>query len=325
MKNGVRRQSQLKRRGAVSPLSPPEDSEPPKKKACVQEDLANSESTSSTLIPVDLQNFQQKATVFTAINQLLDAHVRAATASSRSCSSSKYQLTQGNSAPRLRDGLYEALNTFDCEKELGRKAIERIFDQLGENFKDDITSFVEICFLIPRALLFSTQSRVLRLYLSRLTLELHEKNIQGPFVEVGRLLKNVYQQQRESGLLDLLVFASSAFAAALVDKHGKDDRKSLLAIWDSLRLAGQLNPTVTSTWLEQWETLHKECMSQFGRHGSLTLSLEDDLSGLVQPSRLYAQGCCPAEVEGLINGVRRKLFLIPSERGGFEDDSHLLI
>lgn len=327
---GVRRENQLKSRGGVTHLSPPETSEPPQKKTRLQQDLHNisqAMSTSSTLIPIlDLNNFQQKATIVTGVNQFLDAHVRTTATSSRSCSSSRHQLIQGNPAPRLRDGLYEALNTLECcEEKLGWKAIQRIFDQIEHHITDDIASFLELCFLIPRVLLFSTQSRALRSYLSRLTQELQEKTIQEPFMEVGRLLQDTYEHQRESGLLDLLVFASSVFAAALVDKYGKEERKSLLAIWDSLRIAGQFDPIVASNWLGQWEVLHKECMLEFGRHGLPTLGLEDDLSGLVQPSRLYAQASCPAEVEGLINGVRRKLFLIPSEGGRFGDDSHLFL
>ena len=329
---GVRKEKQPKAREVVSPLSPPEDYEPIRKKARLQAEPRSSSraaSTPSTLIPIDLkhfQHFQQKATIFAGINELLDSHVRTATVSSRPCSS-KYHLLNNNSAPRLRDGLYEALKTLDCNETLGWKAIERILNQIQHHVKEqDITAFVELCFLIPRALLFSSNSRALRSYLSRLTHTLEKKNIQGPFAEVSRLLQDIYEPQRESDALDLLVFASSAFAAALVEKYGRKDRNYLLATWDSLRLAGRLDVTMASTWLGQWEQFHEECMSQFGRHSLLTLGLEDDLSGLVQPSRLYSQASCPAEIGGLINGVRRKLFLIPgegSDSSSFEDDNLL--
>lgn len=278
----------------------------------------------NTLIPVDLKNFRQKATIFAGLNQLLDSHVGTAITSSRSYLSTKYQLIQGGSSRRLRDGLYEALNTLECDKRLGWDAVQRIFDQIQYHLKeDDITSFVELCFLIPRVLLFSTQSRALRLYLSRLTHTLQEKNVQGRFAEVVHLLQDIYKHQREPGLLDLMNFASSVLADAFLDKYGNGDRKSLLATWDSMRLAEQLDPSATSAWLGKWESIHKDCMSQFGRHGLPTLGLEDDLSGLIQPSRLYPQASCPAEIEGLINNLRRKLFLIPSGDDGssFKDDS----
>lgn len=323
----VRRERRFESAQAVLDLPPSGDCEPPRKKPRVQEELDNFSqppSPPSTLIPVDLKNFRQKATIFAGINQLLDSHVRTAITSSRSHSSSKYQLIQGGSTPRLRDGLYEALNTLDCDKRLGWGAVQRIFDQIQYHIKeDDITSFVELCFLIPRVLLFSTQGRALRSYLSCLTHTLQEKNIQGRFAEVGHLLQDIYKHQKEPGLLDLMNFASSVLADAFLDKYGKEDRKSLLATWDSMRLAGQLDPSATSTWLGQWESIHKDCMSRFGRHGLPTLGLEDDLSGLIQPSRLYPQASCPVETEGLINSVRRRLFLIPSEEDGFSfnDDS----
>lgn len=325
----ARREKKLENRETVSDLSPPGDCEAPRKKARIQEEPENSScgvSTPISLIPVDLKNFQHKATIFTVINQMLDSHVRTATTPSRSFLLSKFTLIQGSPGPRLQDGVYEALNKLDCEKRRGRDPFEKILDQIQYHVKeDDITSLVELCFLIPRTLLFSTQSGALRSYLSRLANTLQEKNAQGPHSEVVRLLQEISKSQRESGLLDLLLFASSVLAAAFVDKFGKEDRKSLLATWDSLRLAGQLDPSVTSTWLGQWESLHKDCMSRFGRHGLPTLGLEDDLSGLVQPSRLYSQVSCPAEIEGLINSVRRKLFLIPSgdEGSSFEDDSFL--
>lgn len=312
-------------------LPPPRDYEPPRKKPRVQEELDDfpqPPSTPSTLIPVDLKNFRQKATIFTAINQSLDFHVRNATTSSRSYLSSKYQLIQGDPSPRLRDGLYEALKTLDCDKKLGWEAVQRIFDQIQYHIKeDDITSFVELCFLIPRVLIFSTKRRVLQSYLSRLTHTLQEKNMQGQFADVVHLLQDIYKHQKEPGLLDLMKFASSVLADAFLDKYGNEDRKSLLATWDSMRLAEQLDLSTTSTWLGQWESLHKDCMSRCGRHGLLTLGLEDDLSGLIQPSRLYPQASCPAEIEGLINSLRRKLFLIPSEDdgSGFYDDSLCLL
>ncbi|KAJ0115338.1 hypothetical protein J7T55_012616 [Diaporthe amygdali] len=325
----VRKEKQFENE-TVSTLSLTGASEPPRKKARVQEEPDHPSpalSTTSTLIPMDLQNFQQKATIFAGINQLLDFHVRTTTLSSRACSSSKYRLLHGDSAPRLRDGFYEALNILDCKKTLGREAIERVLDQVQYHIKeDDITSFVELCFLIPRALLFSKHSRSLRSYLSRFIHTLREKNIQGPFAEVSRLLLDVYESQRQSGLSDLLVFASSVFAAGLVEKYGREDRNALLATWDSFRLAGQLDPSVASAWLGQWELSHKECMSRFGRHSLLTLGLEDDLSSLVQPTRVYPESSCPAEVTELVNSVRRKLFLIPgddSDSSSFEDDNHL--
>lgn len=332
---GVKKEKQSRAREVISPLSPPEYHEPVRKKPRLQEEPPRSfqaSSTTSTLIPIDLkqfQHFQQKAAIFGGINKLLDSHVRTATLSSKPCST-KYHLLQNNSAPRLRDGLYEALKTLDCNARLGWKAMERILDQIQHHIReDDITAFVELCFLIPRALLFSSNSRALRSYLSRLTRALERQNIQGPFAEVGGLLQDIYDPQRESDIMDLLVFASTAFAAALVEKYGREDRNYLLATWDSLRLTGQLDPTKASAWLGQWEQLHEECMSKFGRHSFLVHGLEDDLSGLVQPSKLYPQASCPAEIGGLINGVRRKLFLIPgeeSESSSFEDDDffHLL-
>lgn len=323
----VRRERRIERPQAGLTLPPPGDCEPPGKKPRVQEELDNFSrppSTPSSLIPVDLKNFRQKATIFAGMNQLLDSHIRTAITSPRSYSSSKYQLIQGGCSPRLRDGLYEALNTLDCDKKLGWEAVQRIFDQIQYHIKeDDVTSFVELCFLIPRVLLFSTQSRALRSYLSRLAHALQEKNVRGRFVEVVHLLQDIYKHQREPGLLDLMNFASSVLADAFLEKYGNEDRKSLLATWDSMRLAGQLDPSAASAWLGQWESMHKDCMSRFGRHGLPTLGLEDDLSGLIQPSRLYPQSSCPAEIEDLINSVRRKLFLIPSEEDGssFNDDS----
>ncbi|KAL1858155.1 hypothetical protein Daus18300_010036 [Diaporthe australafricana] len=330
MTKGIRKEKQLERSEVVSALFPSEACEPPRKKARLEEEpcsRSKAVSTPSTLIPVDLKNFQQKATVFTAINQLLDLHIRTVNLPSGSCSSSKYRLLHGGSAPRLLDGFYDVLNALECKEKIGWEAMERILDQVHHHIEGgDILCFMELCFLIPRALLFSTKSRALRLYLSRLVQISQEKKLQGPLAEAAHLLQDIYSSQRGSGLLDLLVFASSAYAAALAEKFGKEDRKALLATWDSLRLAGQLDPTVASTWLGQWELLHKECMSRFGRHGLPTLGLEDDLSGLVQPTRLYPQASCPAEIGKLINGVRRKLFLIPGEESdssSFEDDDML--
>lgn len=321
----VRREKRLESAQAVLDLPPSGDCEPPRKKPRVQLDnFSQPPPTPSTLIPVDLKNFRQKATIFAGINQLLDSHVRTAITSSRFHFSSRYQLIQGRSTPRLRDGLYEALNTLDCDKKLGWGAVQRVFDQIQYHIKeDDITSLMELCFLIPRVLLFSAQGRVLQSYLSRLTHTLQEKNVQGRFAEVGHLLQDIYKHQREPGLLDLMNFASSVLADAFLDKYGNEDRKPLLATWDSMRLAGQLDASAASAWLGQWESIHEDCMSQFGRHGLPTLGLEDDLSGLIQPSRLYPQASCPAETEGLINSVRRKLFLIPREEDGssFNDDS----
>lgn len=325
---GVRKEKQLENCGVVSAQSTSGDCEPPRKKARVLEALvefSKAASIPSTLISVDLKNFQQKAIVFTSIKQFFDAHVRTATPSSRSCSSFKYRLLQGSSAPRLLDGLYQALNTLDCDEKLGWEAIERTLDLIQHHIReDDITSFLELCFLVPRALLFSAHSRVLRPYLSRFTHTLQEKNIRGPFADVSCLLQDIHKSQRESDFLSLLVFASNVFAAVLVEKYGKENRNSLLATWDSLRLAGQLDATVASTWLEQWELSHQECMSRFGRHSLLTLGLEDDLSGMMKPSRLYPRASCPADIESLTNSVRRKLFLIPNEESNsssFEDDS----
>lgn len=285
--------------------------------------------TPCNLFPLDFKGFQQKATIFTAIKQLLESYTHTSTQSLRPSPSCKFNLLRNSSGPRLLDGLFEALNALDCEPKLGWEAIERTFDQVQHHIReDDITSFAELCFLVPRALLFSSQCRALRLYLSRLTRTLQEKNIQGPFVQVGGLLQDVYKLQKESGLLDVLVFASSVFAAALVEIYGKEDRKTLLASWDALRVAGHLEPVEVSNWLDQWESLHQECMSRFGRHGFQTLGLEDDLAGLVQPTRLYPPTSCPAEIGVLINGVRRKLFLIPSEESGrssFEDDNGLFL
>jgi hypothetical protein len=323
-----RREKQLEHREPASAASQPGDCEPPRKKARVQEERRISSKavlTSSTLIPLDLKDFQQKATIFTGIKQILDCHVRNDTQSPWPCLSYKFRLLQGGSAPRLLDRLYEALNALECEKKLGWGAIERNLDQVQHHIKeDDITSFTELCFLVPRALLFSAQGRALRLYLSRLTHTLQQKNIQGPYTEVGHLLQEVYNTKRDSGLLDLLVFASSIVAAELVAKYGKEDRKSLLATWDSLRIAEQVEPAVVSAWLEQWGLLHKECMSRFGRHSLVTLGLEDDLAGLVRPTRLYSQASCPAEIGGMINGVRRELFLIPDDESAsssFESDT----
>lgn len=325
----ARKEKKLENHGVSAPSSSG-DCEPPRKKARVLEELVDSSkaaSTPSVLIPVDLKNFQQKAIIYSGITQLFDAHIHTATPSSRSRSSFKYRLLQNSSGPRLLDGIYEALNTLDCDQKLGWEAIERTLDQIQYHIReDDITSFLELCFLVPRALLFSAQSRALRSYLSRFTHTMQEKNIQGPFADVGCLLQEIYEPQREPDFLSLLVFASSAFAAVLVEKYGKENKNSLLATWDSSRLAGQLDPTVASTWLKQWELSHQECMSRFGRHSLLTLGLEDDLSGMVKPSRLYPQTSCPAEVKSLIDSVRRKLFLIPSEESNgssFEDDSLL--
>lgn len=324
----LRKENQLERQEVEPDLSSSGACEPPRKRARIQEEpscSSKAELTPSNLIPVDLRNFQQKATLFTGVKKLLDSHVCSTTPSPRSCSSLKYRLLQERPTSKLLDRLYEALKALECGEALGWAAIKRLLDQIQHHIKeDDATSFVELCFLVPRALLFSTQGRALRLYLSRLVQTMQDKNIQGPCIEVARLLQEVYRSQKESGLLDLLIFASSVFATELVERYGKEDRKALLATWDSLRIAEQLESAVVSTWLEQWERLHTECMSRFGRHSLLTLGLEDDLAGLVQPTRLYSQSSCPAEIGGLINGVRRKLFLIPGEDTGssdFEDDN----
>lgn len=324
----LRKENQLERQEVEPDLSPPGACEPPRKKARVQEEpscSSNAVLTSNNLIPVDLKNFQQKATLFTDIKKILDTHVRNATPSRGSCSQTKYKLLQERPASKLLDRLCETLQALKCGETLGWEATKRILDQVQHHIKeDDATSFAELCFLVPRALLFSAQSRALRLYLSRLAHTMQDRDIQGPFIEVACLLQEVYKSQKESGLLDLLIFASSVFAAELVEKYGKEDRKALLATWDSLRIAEQLESAVVSTWLEHWKRLHTECMSRFGRHSLLTLGLEDDLAGLVQPTRLYSQASCSAEIGGLINSVRRKLFLIPGEDSGssdFEDDN----
>ncbi|KAG8160012.1 hypothetical protein KVR01_010649 [Diaporthe batatas] len=305
--------------------------EPPGKDDRRQEEQRTSsraDLTRCNLFSLDFKDFHQKATVFTAIKQLLESHTHTSTHSPRPSPSCKFSLLRNSSGPRLLDGVFEALNALDCDARLGWQSMERTFDQIQYHVRDDITSFAELCFLVPRALLFSSQCRALRLYLSRLTQMVQEKNIQGPLAQVGGLLQDVYKLQRESGLLDVLVFAASVFAAALVEIHGKEDRKTLLASWDSLRVAGHLEPAEVSSWLAQWESLHEECMSRFGRHGFQTLGLEDDLAGLVQPTRLYPQTSCPVEIGVLINGVRRKLFLIPSEESGrsnFEDAVQLFL
>lgn len=173
MTEGIRNEKQLESSKVLSALSTSEGCEPPRNKARVEEESCSrseAASTPSTLITGDLRNFQQKATLFTVINQLLDSQFRAASPSSRSCSSSKYRLLQNSSAPRLLDGFYDALNAVECKAKLGWEAMERVLDQIQYHIKeDDIASFMELWFLIPRALLFSQQNRGLRLYLSRLT------------------------------------------------------------------------------------------------------------------------------------------------------------
>lgn len=332
-KKSIRKEKQLKHCEPVFVPSKPGVCEPARTNDRIQEERytpSKAGSTPRNLFSLDFKAFQQKATIFTAIKQLLESYTHTPTTKSlRPSPSCRFSLLRNDSSPRLLDGLYEALNALDCDAKLGWKAIERTLDQLPHHIKeDDITSFPELCFLVPRALLFSSQWRAMRLYLSRLTRTLQEKKIQGPFAQVGGLLQDVYKLRGETGLLEALVFAANVFAAALVEIYGRDDRKTLLASWDSLRVAGHLEPAEVSTWLDQWESLHEECMSRFGRHGFQTLGLEDDLAGLVQPTRLYPQTSCPAEIGVLINGVRRKLFLIPSEESGrssFEDNIQLFL
>lgn len=328
----LRREKQFRHCEPDSTSSQPGVCEPPRKKKRIHEDQCTSSKAAllptPNLLSVDFKSFQEKATIFMAIKQLFESYTRTSI-STQSPSACSFSLLRNSSGPRLLDGLFEALNASDCDAKLGREAIDKTFDQVQYHIREnDITSLIELCFLIPRALLFSSQRRALRSYLSRLMHTLQERNIQGPFAQVGGLLQDVYKSQKESGLLDLLVFAAGVFAAVLVDRYGKDDRKTLLASWDSLRVAGHLKPDAVSTWLDQWESLHEGCMSRFGRHGLQTLGLEDDLAGLLQPTRLYPQTSCPAEIGGLINGVRRKLFLIPSEESGrssFEEDNRLFL
>lgn len=204
------------------------------------------------------------------------------------------------------------LDALGYDNVLGFQIIKKLFVLVETHMGNpNVTSFIELCFLIPRALLFSGREDILALYLDQIEGFSQLEKVDGSLRGMISAICCCRRVGGDSGLEDLLTFASAVWADVLTEKRGRVDRSALLSTWDCIRLGRSIQLERVKKWLREWEQLHEECMSVHGRHAVGTLYLEDDLSHLLHPTRIYPEASLE-EAKIVVDEVRRKHFLIPA-------------
>jgi hypothetical protein len=226
---------------------------------------------------------------------------------------SKFQLLHNQRS--IVNGFHASLDALDHESNLGWQMIKRAFILIEEIIEDgSISSFLNLCFYISRSLLFSNHKKILDSYLRHLDLLAAQKRDGSPLRQIASSLRPTLEKHGYSEIHDLLVFASKAWADTLTQTRNLPDRSTLHAVWDSIRLSGTARQHVVLDWLSNWEQLYMESIFTCGKHSPSTIFLEDDLSHLLDSTRIYAD----EEMGGAQNAVdqmRRKHFLLPIHGG----------
>jgi len=199
-----------------------------------------------------------------------------------------------------------ALDALDADQRLGWPIIHRLFISIEKliDSKMCITSFLDLCFFVTRALVYSTHPGLLVMYLQQAERLAKRQLPDCPFGQIIASLRAVVESIGAEGLKTsgVLVVAAKVWADRLGQTRAILDRSALNASWDHIRMTSSAdnmdtNATVNQ-WFAAWEDLFDMCVLNHGRLGPNTLMIQDDLMRLVCPSRLY-----PAEANVYLEKV----------------------